>query len=46
MATIVSPSMSTSAACEPSAVTMVPLVMSVRIDPSWAPDGGRSGGRW
>ena len=33
-------------ACEPSAVTMVPLVMSVRIGPSWATDGGRSGGRW
>ena len=31
-------------AYEPSAVTMVPLVMSVRIGPSWATGVGRSGG--
>ena len=35
MLAIVSPSIRTSAAYEPSAVTIVPLVMSVRIGPSW-----------
>jgi hypothetical protein len=42
--TIVSPSTRTSAADDPSAVTIVPFVMSVRIGPSWATDVGRSGG--
>ncbi len=44
MAAIVSPSMSTSAVCEPSALTMVPLLMSVRIDPLLGRTSGRSGG--
>src|SRR5262245_40615308 len=35
IAAMVSPSMRTSAEVEPSAVTMVPLVMSLRIGPSW-----------
>ena len=35
MLAIVSPSIRTSAAYEPSAVTIVPLVISVRIGPSW-----------
>ena len=47
MVAIVSPSIRTSATDEPSAVTIVPLVMSVRIGPSsMLGRVGRSGRRW
>jgi hypothetical protein len=47
MAEIVSPSTSTSATYDPSAVTMVPLAIRVRIVPPRArvPDGQRPAGR-
>ncbi len=44
-ATIRSPSMSTSAICEPSALTTVPLTMSVRMTPSLHVDEVAAPGR-
>jgi hypothetical protein len=45
---MVSPSIRTSALCDPSAVTTVPFAISVRIEaiPPRTTTAWRSGGRW